>query len=127
MQPAPIPAGQARKTETANARMTTLASPSQGPSGELSMWLVEMRTGQQGPLHVFDVEQIWHVLEGNIEIAVDAEVAVLTRGDTVVLKAGAERQVSALTDVRLVVCGRADGVALVPGEAAPRGVPPWIG
>ena len=43
-----VRAGQARRTETPNALMTTLASPSQGPTAGLSMWWVEMRAGQQG-------------------------------------------------------------------------------
>ena len=105
----PIHAAQARRTETPNAVMTTLASPSLGGTAPLSMWLVDMRTGQQGPLHVFDVERIWHVLQGKVDIAVDARHVVLGPGDTLVLAAGAQRQVSALADARVVVCGRADG------------------
>ena len=122
-----VRAGQARRTETPNALMTTLASPSQGPTAELSMWLVEMRAGQQGPRHVFNTEQIWHLFQGEAEVTADTERLVLVPGDTVVLRAGTERQVSARTDVRLVVCGRSDAVARVSGEAAPRGTPPWIG
>ena len=122
-----VRAGRARQTETPNALMTTLASPSQGPTAGLSMWLVEMRAGQQGPPHVFNTEQIWHLLEGEVEVAADTERLVLGPGDTVVLRAGTERQVSARTDARLVVCGRGDAIVHVPGEAAPRGTPPWIG
>jgi quercetin dioxygenase-like cupin family protein len=122
-----VRAGRARRIETPNALMTTLASPSQGPSAELSMWLVEMRAGQQGPPHVFNTEQIWHLLEGEAEVTAETERLVLGPGDTVVLRAGTERQVSARADVRLVVCGRGDAVVRVPGEAAPRGTPPWIG
>jgi quercetin dioxygenase-like cupin family protein len=91
------------------------------------MWLVEMRAGQQGPPHVFNTEQIWHLLEGEAEVTADTEQLVLGPGDTVVLRAGTERQVSARTGARLVVCGRSDAVVRVPGEAAPRGTPPWIG
>jgi quercetin dioxygenase-like cupin family protein len=122
-----VRAGQARRTQTPNALMTTLASPSQGPTAELSMWLVEMRAGQQGPPHVFTSEQIWHLIEGEAEVAVGAEQLRLGPGDTVVLPGGTERQVSALTDAQLVVCGRGDAVAHVPGEAVSRGTPPWIG
>jgi quercetin dioxygenase-like cupin family protein len=122
-----VRAAQARRTQTPNALMTTLASPSQGPTAGLSMWLVEMRAGQQGPPHVFDTEQIWHLLEGEAEVTVDAGQLVLGPGDTVVLPAGAERQVCARADAQLVVCGRGDAVVCVPGEAAPRGTPPWIG
>jgi quercetin dioxygenase-like cupin family protein len=122
-----VRAAQARRTQTPNALMTTLASPSQGPTAGLSMWLVEMRAGQQGPAHVFDTEQIWHLIEGEAEVTVGARQLVLGPGDTVVLPAGAERQVFARADAQLVVCGRGDAVVRVPGEAAPRGTPPWIG
>jgi quercetin dioxygenase-like cupin family protein len=122
-----VRAAQARRTQTPNALMTTLASPSQGPTAGLSMWLVEMRAGQQGPAHVFDTEQIWHLIEGAVEVTVNDRKLVLGPGDTVVLPAGAERQVSARAGAQLVVCGRGDTVVRVPGEAAPRGTPPWIG
>ncbi len=123
-----VRAAEARRTETPNALMTTLASPSQGPTTGLSMWLVEMRAGQQGPLHVTDTEQIWHLLRGEAEITTGAGPPLLLRaGDTVVLPAGAERQVSARAGTQLVVCGRGDATVRVPGEAAPRGTPPWIG
>jgi len=122
-----VRAGQARRTETPNALMTTLASPSQGPTAGLSMWRVEMRAGQQGPPHVFDTEQIWHLLTGEAEVTAGADRLVLGPGDTVVLPAGTERQVTARADAQLVVCGHGDAVVRVPGEAAPRGTPPWIG
>jgi len=127
MTMSPVRAGQARRTETPNALMTTLASPSQGPTAELSMWRVEMRAGQQGPPHVFDTEQIWHLLVGEAEVTAGAERLVLGPGDTVVLPAGTERRVSARADAQLIVCGRGNAVVRVPGEAAPRGTPPWIG
>jgi quercetin dioxygenase-like cupin family protein len=120
-----VRASDARRTETPNAVMTTLASPSQGRTNELSMWLVEMRDGQQGPLHVFDVEQIWHVLSGEIEVTMDGKPLQLGVGDTVVIPAGVERRIRAHSLVRLVVCGRGHGIAAVPGETTSRGVPPW--
>lgn len=122
-----VRAGQTRRTETPNALMTTLASPSQGPTTALSMWRVEMRAGQQGPPHVFDTEQIWHLLTGEAQVRVGADQLVLGPGDTVVLPAGTERQVTARADARLIVCGHGNAVVHVPGEAAPQGTPPWIG
>ena len=122
-----VRAAQARRTQTPNALMTTLASPSQGPTAGLAMWLVEMRAGQQGPAHVFDTEQIWHLIAGEAEVTVNSQTLVLGPGDTVVLPAGAERQVSARADAQLIVCGRGDAVVRVPGEAGPRGTPPWVG
>jgi quercetin dioxygenase-like cupin family protein len=118
---------EVRRTETPNAVMSTLASPSQGATREFSMWTVQMRAGQRCPLHSFDSEQIWHVLDGQVEIAIDGEQLQLVAGDTAVLAAALERQVIALSDAQMIVCGRATAIASVTGEAAPRGVPAWIG
>ena len=116
-----------RVTTTPNASMTTLASPTLGLTSDLSMWQVEMTAGAQGPRHVFDTEQVWTVLAGRLRVAVaDAEVADMEPGDTIVLRADVERQISATTAVRLLVCGRGNAVARVPGEDTPRGTPPWI-
>lgn len=121
-----IRAGERRRTETPNATMTTLASPTLGATAGLSMWQVEMTAGARGPRHVFDSEQLWTVLDGELSVVVDGKTDELTRGDTLVLAAGVERQISAITAVRLLVCGHGDGVVRVPGEDTPRGTPPWI-
>ncbi|HLI01567.1 MAG TPA: cupin domain-containing protein [Acidimicrobiales bacterium] len=115
-----------RRTETPNAVMTTIASPSQGPTDGVTLWKVAMRADQQGPLHVFDREQIWHVLTGEVEIALGGERLHLVAGDAAVLPAGAERQVTAVTATEMVVCGPAEAVVTVPGEDDSRGTPPWI-
>jgi quercetin dioxygenase-like cupin family protein len=117
---------EVRRTETPNAVMTTLASPSQGPTTALSLWQVAMTAGQRGPSHVFDSEQVWHVLAGKVDIAADGQVVSLVSGDTVVLAAGTERQVRAVTDTQLMVCGYGTAVVSVPGEDSSRGVPAWI-
>lgn len=115
-----------RRTETPNAVMRTLASPTQGSTHELSMWTVHMRAGQQGPLHVFDSEQVWCVLDGEVEISVDDQSMCLEPGDAVVLAAQTRRQVTALHDADMIVCGRSNAIASVPGEAGSRGTPAWI-
>lgn len=122
----PIRHADARRTETPNATMTTLASPSSGGSSALSLWRIEMKAEQRGPLHVFDSEQLWTVLAGNGSITVDGAEHQLEAGDTVVIPAGSPRQVAARTDVELVACGQGDAAASVPGEDASRGTPPWI-
>ncbi|HEY5317368.1 MAG TPA: cupin domain-containing protein [Solirubrobacteraceae bacterium] len=121
-----IRAAHARRTETPNATMTTLASPTLGATAGLSLWLVEMTGGAQGPSHRFDSEQIWTVIEGEVAVLVDGEISRLTAGDTIALPAGAQRQITAATPARLIVCGHGGAVVTVPGEAAPRGTPPWI-
>jgi quercetin dioxygenase-like cupin family protein len=106
--------------------MTTLASPTLGPSTDLSLWRVEMEAGAVGPLHTFDREQLWTVLDGELTITVEGATTDLAAGDTIVIPAAVERQVHARTAARLIVCGAGDAVAAVPGEEDPRGTPPWI-
>ena len=127
MPTVPVRRVEARRTETPNAAMTTFASPSLGASAGLSLWQVEMREGERGPLHVFDSEQVWTVVAGEVLIRVDEETFVLEEGDTLVLPRRSERQVSAVSDARMIVCGHGDAVASVPGEASSRGTPKWIG
>jgi quercetin dioxygenase-like cupin family protein len=90
------------------------------------MWKVEMKSGQQGPRHVFDREQVWHVRAGEISVSTGTDPASLRPGDAIVIAAGTERQIAAISDAEILVCGRGDAVVSVPGEDAPRGTPPWI-
>jgi quercetin dioxygenase-like cupin family protein len=106
--------------------MTTHASPTLGSTADLSMWEVEMMQGASGPLHVFDSEQIWTVLEGEVSVHIAGDTEILGRGDTVVIPPELERQIVARTEVRLLVCGHGNAIARVPGEPAPRGTPAWI-
>ena len=116
----------ARRTETPNATMTTLASPTLGPTDGLSLWQVEMAAGASGPRHVIDSEQLWTVREGRIVVDVAGESCTLEQGDTLVLAAAAERQIHATTDALILVCGHGHAIASVPGETSSRGTPPWI-
>jgi quercetin dioxygenase-like cupin family protein len=122
----PIRSDTMRRSETPNAVMTTVASPTQGPTFQLSLWRVAMNSGQQGPRHVFDREQVWHVLAGEIEIEVSDEPVRLRPGDALVLPAGVARQVTAVSDTEIVVSGLSDAIVTAPGQDAPRGTPPWI-
>ena len=121
-----IRATQRRRSETPTGVMTTNASPTLGPTTGLSMWEVDMTEGASGPLHVFDSEQIWTVLDGELSVAIAGETEILSSGDTVVMPEGVERQVAANSDVRLLVCGYGNAIARVPGEPEPRGTPAWI-
>ena len=85
---------ESRQTETANAVMTTLASPTQGHAAQ-ALWRVEMVPGQAGPLHGIDAEQVWTVLDGGASIEAGAETATLRPGDTIVLPAGIARRITA--------------------------------
>lgn len=116
----------ARTTVTPNATMTTLASPTLGASSGRSLWLVDMTAGATGPLHIFDSEQIWTLLDGNAAIEITGVNLQLTAGDTVVIPAGTERQVHANTASRMLVTGEGNATASVPGESESRGTPAWI-
>jgi quercetin dioxygenase-like cupin family protein len=124
--PKPIRVADQRVVTTPNASMTTLASPSQGPSVDLAMWRVEMHAGQRGPMHVFDSEQLWAVQSGIVAMTVDGQQLRLGAGDAIVLAANAQRQIRAETDAKAIVCGHGRAIARVAGEEASRGTPPWI-
>ena len=113
-----------RRSETPAGVMTTHASPTLGSTANLSMWEVD-DGGGLGSLHVFDSEQIWTVLEGEVSVHIGGETEVLGRGDTVVIRQDSIDSLSR-TDVRLLFCGHGNAIARVPGEPAPRGTPAWI-
>ena len=118
-----------RVTETPNASMTTLASPTQGGTTTVSLWRVSMGAGQRGPRHTFDVEQAWHLLDGTATVVVDDETVDLSVGDTVVLRADVPRQVGTGSGAEFVVTGLAGGLAT---PTSPDGTgepvsPAWIG
>jgi quercetin dioxygenase-like cupin family protein len=115
---------ETRRTETPNAVMTTLASPTLGGAAQ-SVWRVDMRAGQAGPLHAFDAEQIWTVLAGAAVITLAGEDHPVGTGDTVVIPADVLRQVSAAEDFVAVVAAPAGLHAYVP-PAGDRLTPAWV-
>lgn len=108
---------QSRRIETPNAVMTTLASPTLG-GARTSIWRTEAKPGAKGPVHIFDVEQIWTFLDGEATIELDGEVSTAGAGDTAVLPAYATRQVVAgARGYTAVVTAPADAHAWTPGDA----------
>ncbi|RKT18201.1 quercetin dioxygenase-like cupin family protein [Streptomyces sp. 1114.5] len=129
---------EARRTETPNAVMTTLGSPTQGTT-TLAMWQVEMRPHAQGPLHAMDAEQIWTLLTGSATVALAGETLTLSAGDTLVLPADAARRIATTEGFTAVVASTSpshaynpdartpeDACTLAPRDAQ-RLLPPWIG
>jgi quercetin dioxygenase-like cupin family protein len=128
---------ETRRTETPNAVMTTLASPTQGGAGQ-SVWRVDMRPGQAGPRHAIDTEQVWTVLDGGAAVELGGQVLTVGPGDTLILPADAPRRVSAdpAAGLAAIVAAPAgsraytlDGTRVAPGCAAPDGdklVPAWV-
>lgn len=103
---------ESRRTETPNATMTTLASPTQGDS-VLSVWRVDMRPGQAGPPHTMSTEQVWTVLTGGATVSLGADTMTVEAGDTLVLPAGIVRRLSSHPNVGLaaIVAAPAGGLA----------------
>ncbi len=114
-----------RRTRTPNAVMTTFASPTQGGSG-IALWRVDMAPGAAGPLHAFDTEQVWTVLDGGATVTLDGEDLAVAAGDSVVLPAGALRRIAADPDagVAAVVAAAGGARAVVPGDEPV--LPAWI-
>jgi quercetin dioxygenase-like cupin family protein len=116
---------ETRRTETPNAVMTTLASPTQGGAGQ-AVWRVDMRAGAAGPPHAFDTEQIWTVLDGGATIELDGKTIAVAPGDTMVLPADVPRRVFADPGQGLaaIVVAPAGGCASTPDGTTV--VPAWI-
>ena len=105
--------------------MTTLASPSLGGPSRTSLWRVEVKAGQAGPVHYIDSPQIWTVLSGRSSICVQGTAHELATGDTIVIDGASERQVVATDDTTFLVCGQSDAKASLAPDT--QGVtPPWI-
>ncbi|NUT45122.1 MAG: cupin [Thermoactinospora sp.] len=130
----------ARRTETPNGVMTTLASPTQGEAGQ-AMWRVDAKPGMEGPVHAFDVEIVWTWLDGGAVVELGGERFEVGAGDTMVLPADVSRQMFADPErgfVSIVVAPAGAEVYNPGGESAPdacdlaprgtdRIVPPWVG
>jgi quercetin dioxygenase-like cupin family protein len=123
----PIRAGSERRTETPNGTMTTLASPTQGQTMALSLWRVEMQQGHRSPRNVVDVEEVWHVLRGEVAITVGEQAVELTDGDTLVIPENVARHIAATADAIILVCGFGDALLTTTDVPTTPGTPPWIG
>lgn len=121
-----IQRGQARRTETPNAVMTTLASPTLG-GAEHSLWRVDMAPGESGPPHLFDAQQVWTALSGAATVELDDVAHALAPGDTIVIPAHRPRR---------ILADRASGFSAIAtatpqaraamADGTDRGVPAWI-
>jgi quercetin dioxygenase-like cupin family protein len=132
-----IRSSESRRTETPNAVMTTLASPTQGCAAT-AVWRVDMQPGQRGPLHAVDTEQVWTVLDGRARVVLGADAIDIGPGDTLVMPADVPRQITADAAAGVVLIGIApagvrayvsDGSTVDANWAVPDGdklVPAWV-
>ncbi len=126
-----------RRTETPNAVMTTLASPTQGGAG-MAMWRVDMLPGQAGPLHAINAEQVLTVLEGGASVLLGHDTIEVGPGDTLVMPADVPRKITADPRVGVVTISAGpagmlayalDGTVAEAHCATPAGdklVPAWV-
>jgi quercetin dioxygenase-like cupin family protein len=121
-----IKRGQVRRTETPNAVMTTLASPTLG-GAERSLWRVDMAPDQSGPQHRFDSEQIWTALSGAATVELEDVAHVLEAGDTIVIPADLPRRILADPGAGFVaIVTAAPQARATMADGTDRGVPAWI-
>ncbi|GLY76029.1 cupin domain-containing protein [Actinoallomurus iriomotensis] len=117
---------ESRRSETPNAVMTTFASPTLG-GARSSVWRTEVEPGVKGPVHVFDVEQIWTFLDGEVTIELDGETSTAGPGDTAVLPAHTTRRLTAGPQgYTAIVTAPAGAHAWTLGDADNKITPPWI-
>jgi quercetin dioxygenase-like cupin family protein len=95
-----------RRTQTPNAVMTTLASPTHGGAA-MAVWRIDMEPGQAGPLHAIDAEQIWTVLEGGASVLLGTDTIEVGPGDTLVMPADVPRRITADAGLGVVAIGAA--------------------
>jgi quercetin dioxygenase-like cupin family protein len=89
-----IRAAESRRTEVPSGLVTTLASPAQGGAG-LVVWRMDVTPGSAGPVHAYDTEQVWTVIGGGATVELDGGAVTVAAGDTLVIPAGATRQLIA--------------------------------
>jgi quercetin dioxygenase-like cupin family protein len=85
---------RSRRTQVPSGLVTTLASPAQGGSG-LAVWRMDITPGAAGPVHAYDTEQVWTVIGGRATVDLDGGPVAVAAGDTLVIPAGASRQMIA--------------------------------
>ena len=119
-----MPLTQPRRTETPNAVMTTVASPTVGATTALAVWRVRMEPGQAGPEHAFDSEQVWTVVAGTARFAVEGVESRLVAGETIVLPAGVTRRIRADGEFEALVAGCAGARVSAAGHDGT--IPPWV-
>jgi quercetin dioxygenase-like cupin family protein len=89
-----IRAAESRRTQVPSGLVTTLASPAQGGTG-LAVWRMDVTPGAAGPVHAYDTEQVWTVIGGAATVELDGGPVTVAPGDTLVIPAGATRQMIA--------------------------------
>jgi quercetin dioxygenase-like cupin family protein len=133
-----IRAAQSRQIQVPSGLVTTLASPAQGGAG-LAVWRMDITPGAAGPVHAYDTEQVWTVISGQATVELDGGAVTVAPGDTLVIPAGATRQMIADPDagvsaISITPAGTrayspAGSIQVDPHCATPEGdklIPAWV-
>lgn len=133
-----IRAAESRRTQAPSGLVTTLASPAQGGAG-LAVWRMDITPGAAGPVHAYDTEQVWTVIGGRATVELDGGTVTVGPGDTLVIPAGATRQMTAdpqagVSAISITPAGTrayspAGPVQVDPHCATPEGdklIPAWV-
>lgn len=122
--PSVVSLAGARELATPAAVMRTYAAPSGPSSASVAVWRVDMAADSAGPLHVVTEDQVVVVLSGALRAVVgDAEHAV-GPDDSLVLPAGAPRQLTAGPQGATLLVSSLPG-ALAQAETADPVPVPW--
>lgn len=109
--------------ETPNAVMRVHAGPA-ATASELAVWRAEMKPGAAGPLHSASTEQVLVVVEGRLRALLDETEYLLEPGDSLILPAGAQRQLGTAGEQRVVTLTSArPGATARVGDSAPTPIP----
>jgi quercetin dioxygenase-like cupin family protein len=81
-----------------------------------------MEAGAAGPEHAVNHEQVWTVLDGELEVTVGGEALAVPAGDTVRIPPAAPRRIAAVAAARALVASRA-GVRVTTPDGGTRPLP----
>ncbi|WP_448625960.1 cupin domain-containing protein [Geodermatophilus sp. URMC 64] len=119
-----LPAPSAPTHELGHARFTSLATPSRG-STETSVWSVEIAPGSPGMLHRITREEVFVILSGVADVALDGQRSYAHPGDAIVVPADTPFTLGSAGEEPL----RALCILPVGGQAQHEGgqpfTPPW--
>jgi quercetin dioxygenase-like cupin family protein len=114
---------ETRVAETPAATMRTYASPTTAVGAAVAVWRTEMAAGSAGPLHTIDTDQVVVVLEGELAAEIDGRSCSVSAGDSVVLPARSQRQLTAGANGLVTLTASTPGARARVGEGDPVPVP----
>jgi quercetin dioxygenase-like cupin family protein len=72
-------------------------------SQTMSFTYYDVAAGASIHEHWHDEEEVWHIIEGALEVTIDGETLVASKGTAALVFANARHSVKALTDARVII------------------------